>query len=441
MSNPYAGSQPGWHPSRSPHRHALSPRQTGQACPGRRKQPPQRRRQREPPHSQETSSSLRVPSQPLRRGPRGDTWLRGRLRRRLKNHPFAISWIDIFFWLLRSGFKDCLSRLSRMAEDQTWLEQDKEVPGQKYVCLSFLSPEKVLANKDVFFFNRFLTNYEVEYKVSASEKFLMDQVQAVTKAVTKVEDLVANSGYEEAKATVAPVADLSGAPVADLSGSDLSGANLPVKEDPVKAAKQWRDDALKILQEVRASLSKNAADDLAVYVKANMRDFKETGIQEAYENFMFKNRKKLEEEFFNKNEFRTSIRGLKVRGVYDTAAEAGARAKTLQKIDPYFNVYVGQVGFWLPWDPEPSEVADQEYAEDQLNTLMKNYKQNESQKEQLYEEQKRERMAGSKVAVPKFGPGSKDENVLPSDMFGGSGEADLAIARKKEMASKVTLNV
>ena len=103
--------------------------------------------------------------------------------------------------------------------DQTWLEQDKEVPGQKYVCLSFLSPEKVLANKDVFFFNRFLTNYEVEYKVSASEKFLMDQVQALTKAVTKVEDLVANSGYEEAKATLAPVTDLSGAPVADLSGS------------------------------------------------------------------------------------------------------------------------------------------------------------------------------------------------------------------------------
>ena len=322
-----------------------------------------------------------------------------------------------------------------MAQDQTWLESDKEIPGQKYICLSFLSPEKVLANKDVFFFNRFLTNYEVEYKVSASEKFLMDQVQQVTKAITKVEDLLANSGYIEPKA--APVADLSGAPVADVSG-----ANPLSKEDAAKAAKQWRDDSLKILQEVRASLSKNAADDLAVYVKNNMRDFKETSIQEAYENFMFKNRKKLEEEFFTKNEFRTSIRGLKVRGVYDTAAEAGARAKTLQKLDPYFNVYVGQMGFWLPWDPEPSEVADQEYAEDQLNTLMKNYKQNESQKEALYEEQKRERMAGSKVAVPKFGPGSKEDNALPTDMFGGGGEADLAIARKKELAAaKVMLNV
>ena len=243
----------------------------------------------------------------------------------------------------------------------------------------------------------------------------MDQVLQVTKAISKVEDLVANAGLDVAT-------DLSGATTLDT--------------------KKWRDDAVKTMQEVRASLSKDAADDLAQYVKKNMRDFKETKIQEAYENFMFKNRKKLEEEFFTKNEFRTSIRGLKVRGVYDTAAEAGARAKTLQKLDPFFNVYVGQMGFWLPWDPEPADVADQEYAEDQLNTLMKNYKQNESQKEALYEEQKRERMAGSKVAVPKFGPGSKEENALPTDMFGGGGEADLAIARKKELAAaKVTLDV
>ena len=313
--------------------------------------------------------------------------------------------------------------------EQTWLEQDKEIPGQKYVCLSFLSPEKVLANKEVFFYSRFLENYEVEYKVSASEKFLMDQVLQVTKAVAKVEDLVANAGLDV---------------VTDVSGSSnmLDKQSQPQAGGSTTDAKKWRDDALKDMQDARATLSKDAADDLAQYVKKNMRDFKETKIQEAYENFMFKNRKKLEEEFFTKNEFRTSIRGLKVRGVYDTAAEAGARAKTLQKLDPFFNVYVGQMGFWLPWDPEPADVADQEYAEDQLNTLMKNYKQNESQKEALYEEQKRERMAGSKVAVPKFGPGSKEENALPTDMFGGGGEADLAIARKKELAAaKVTLNV
>jgi hypothetical protein len=312
-----------------------------------------------------------------------------------------------------------------MSAQETWLEQDKEIPGQKYVCLSFLSPEKILANKDVYFYSKFLENYEVEYKVAASEKFLMDQINGVTKAVSKIEDLIANAEQS--------LKDYQ-SKLVDLSGAEMNMTTARPSDEP----KKWNADALEELQKLRAGLSRNAADDLTVYVKENMRDFKETKIQEAFDNYMFKNRKKLEEEFFTKNEFKTTIRGLKVRGVYDTYPEAAARAKTLQKIDPYHNVYVGQMGFWLPWDPEPSEVADQEYAEEQLNSLMKNYKQNEAQKEELYEEDKRQRMAGVKGgSKPKFGPGSSEENKLPVDMFGGGGEADLAIARKKEMAAKV----
>ena len=326
--------------------------------------------------------------------------------------------------------------------EQTWLEQDKEIPGQKYVCLSFLSPEKVLANKEVFFYSRFLENYEVEYKVTASEKFLMDQILQVTKAIAKVEDLVANSGLAAPSTT-----DVSGSSnMLDKQSQPQAGdATVPVD------AKKWRDDALKVMQDTRAALSKDAADDLAQYVKKNMRDFKETKIQEAFENFMFKNRKKLEEEFFTKNEFRTSIRGLKVRGVYDTAAEAGARAKTLQKLDPFFNVYVGQMGFWLPWDPEPADVADQEYAEDQLNTLMKKYKENESARDTFYSEQRQKGvkgMAGQNLqgtegaqgGAQGANEGASNAAADASPFTAGvgsyasmfSGPADLAIERKKE---------
>ena len=39
------------------------------------------------------------------------------------------------------------------------------------------------------------------------------------------------------------------------------------------------------------------------------------------------------------------------------------------------------VGKWLPWDPEPSQVGEQEYAEEKLNSLMKNYKENEEAKD------------------------------------------------------------
>ena len=41
--------------------------------------------------------------------------------------------------------------------DCDYLEEDPELRGQKYCCLSFLSPEKILENKEVFRFNKFTT--------------------------------------------------------------------------------------------------------------------------------------------------------------------------------------------------------------------------------------------------------------------------------------------
>lgn len=71
-----------------------------------------------------------------------------------------------------------------------------------------------------------------------------------------------------------------------------------------------------------------------------------------------------------------SVRGLKIRGVYATKEEADKQAKHLQEIDQYFHVFVGEVGKWLPWDPDPNSVEDQQYQNEELNDLMKGYKDN-----------------------------------------------------------------
>lgn len=71
-----------------------------------------------------------------------------------------------------------------------------------------------------------------------------------------------------------------------------------------------------------------------------------------------------------------SIRGLKIRGSYNTYEEAKKRAEQLQKIDPDFHVFVGEVGKWLPWDPDPNSVEDNVYREKELNDLMREYKKN-----------------------------------------------------------------
>ena len=49
------------------------------------------------------------------------------------------------------------------------LEEDKSIAGQKFVCVSFCSPEKILKEKDVFFFEEFLKKWEFN---KSMEKFL-----------------------------------------------------------------------------------------------------------------------------------------------------------------------------------------------------------------------------------------------------------------------------
>jgi hypothetical protein len=113
--------------------------------------------------------------------------------------------------------------------------------------------------------------------------------------------------------------------------------------------------------------------------------------KEKFDDFLFRDEDTVAKQFDEMNEFKTSVRGLKVRGVYDTRREAEVRAKVLQRKDQSFDVFVGQVGYWLPWDPEGNKLEDQEYLNNDLNKLVKEYKNNEAKKDMFYQEQKAER--------------------------------------------------
>lgn len=281
-------------------------------------------------------------------------------------------------------------------EREDFLTEDAEIPGQKFCLLSFLSPEKLLANKDVFFFSKFLDTFEYTQRVTSFESFLMTTVKSVNDHINAEADKAENM--------------------------DLSGV-----AQTLRASRVHMDGVM---------------DKFQMYVKEKQSELKESKIKELYDDFLFTNKEKLEESFYIQNEFRTSVRGLKIRGVYASNEEAVARSKKLQRNDTLHNIFVGEVGKWLPWDPAPSEVADQEYAEEKLNTLMKKYKENEDAREQ-YEREKRSNMQGS--SKPRVGP-KESVNTIEgastdvsgesySSMFNDSGPADLAMARKMENKS------
>lgn len=52
------------------------------------------------------------------------------------------------------------------------LDEDKPIAGQKYVCLSFISPEKILKQKEHFFFDKFLKQFEFNKSMEKFNQFL-----------------------------------------------------------------------------------------------------------------------------------------------------------------------------------------------------------------------------------------------------------------------------
>jgi hypothetical protein len=102
--------------------------------------------------------------------------------------------------------------------------------------------------------------------------------------------------------------------------------------------------------------------------------------------------------FLTDSENKSTLSGIKIRGVFESYESACAHAKKVQTVDPYFNVFVGESGKWLPFDPNPDSkaVKDSEYANEQLNTMMKSYLENQ-EKAKVYHEQRKNEMVRKNI--------------------------------------------
>ena len=90
-----------------------------------------------------------------------------------------------------------------------------------------------------------------------------------------------------------------------------------------------------------------------------------------------------------------SVVGVRLAGVYMTLEEAQTRAKEVQQEDNRFNVFVGEInGDFLPFDPAPNSPAagDSEYANEQLNAIMKGHEESQKNAKLFHELRKTEKM-------------------------------------------------
>jgi hypothetical protein len=222
------------------------------------------------------------------------------------------------------------------------LEVDKPIAAQSFGCFSFISPEKVLKQREMFYFEEFLKQWEMNKSMEKFHQFL----------------------------------------------NFISFKYKLQFEEVIK--------------------------DFEAFVKEERETIISSSIEDDYKTFIDREEEELEKKFNVKHNFQTSVRGFKARGNFASQEEAELRAKLLRETDPSFDVFVGPVGTWLPWEPEAYKTGRVEYMEEELNQLAHEKKKNEeiakNAFEQRVKETKQKAIDDNKKNAEKHG------NVLTQDI-------------------------
>lgn len=217
-------------------------------------------------------------------------------------------------------------------------DEDQPISGQKFTCISFISPERVLKKREIFTFDEFLKQWEFK---KSTDKFF---------------DFINFIAYKYS-------------------------INL-----------------------------ETLVQDYTDFVKDEEVKLKENGVVDDFNTFLDKNEERLNEKFNKENGFQTSVRGLKIRGSFNTQEEAEMNCKKLRDIDPNHDIFVGPVGIWIPWDPDAYKTGKIEFMEEELNQLHNEKIKNEAKAKEDFE--KRIRDTKRKAIQDNIDMAKKSGNIL-----------------------------
>lgn len=221
-------------------------------------------------------------------------------------------------------------------------DEDPPISGQKFACMSFVSPEKILKKREIYLFDQFIKNWEF------------------SKSMERYFEFIHFIAYKH----------------------------------------NFNVDTL--------------ITDFNDFVKEESDNLKKSGIEDDYKNFMDKQEDKLNSQFNREHAFQTSVRGLKIRGVYNTQEEAEDKCKKMREYDPNHDIYVGPVGVWIPWDPDAYKTGRVEHMEEELNALHSEKIKNEEMAKKQFEERVRE--TKKKAIMENIEKAKNSGNVLTQNI-------------------------
>lgn len=124
----------------------------------------------------------------------------------------------------------------------------------------------------------------------------------------------------------------------------------------------------------------------------------------------------------------TTLRSVKFRGAFATYELASAHAKKLQSKDKYFDVFVGEGGKFLPWDPDPHSVTNVKYADNKMQKL--------SDAQQKKQQDKLNELVGRKKELMDKQSKGHDRRVADQIVSGTNEEGGATVNNKSDKKEK-----
>ena len=227
-----------------------------------------------------------------------------------------------------------------------YLRVDSPIAGQNWACVSFISPEDMIQKRNLYYFNHFLYS-EINQTLKSQAIHIAKEINALMRKTfeTKIEKL-------------------------EESLNDT---------DPILA---------KHLKNIQDNMQIEEEEFAGRCMHLYKIDYEE--LHDKFLMYSSENAVEMDKKFDQENYYKTSIRGFKIRGIYNQKKEADIKAVELRDMGEPVHVFVAPVGYWCPWDPNPDSIQNSEYMVPELNNLMGKYHEDVKQKNKFFEERKQE---------------------------------------------------
>ena len=236
---------------------------------------------------------------------------------------------------------------AQQKQETDYLKEDPPITGQNWTVISFVSPTDKVLDKQLHYVNQFLVS-DVNKSIVAQGMQMAKKLSAtMNKRISDVLDKLKNSVDEEDKHMYR------------LLNDRFKDMQLDEDEFMAECNRQYSLDRAELL--------------------------------DRYKIFLTQKRQELDREYDEANDHVTSVRGFKVRGSYARYEDARKRCEYVRDaVEPSIHAYVVQTGTWFPVDMDADEVQDQDYMLPALNDLMGKYHEGMANKDQFFNERKRE---------------------------------------------------